>query len=576
MKMAEYIEKKVHFLGSWKNNRVDNQTIAQINSQIATEKGNRVKLQLSRDGIRVVKSTMIQGKMLHDFIPLDKIQFMTVSRNLPDLLMVISLTSGDNAAKFQVHAFRCANGLDAGVYVGTFRTLHKNLRTVKVVKTVIPQPKGNKDDEINWTLRSKEYDNSKRELKQLVDLHGEKAVVHKIGNGTTIHIDDDEEQPVMTNGHTEVFENGVRIPLYRKGRPTRMERESFESDVSDNRSEVSESALRSELENLSQELRDIKIMLEKSTGIASEPGSPREFEPVKVQVHTHSVQPEQVHVKRTTTYSEPKYETVVVNEPVRTTHQENGYHVTGDEGVTHVRVNVPDYRNFSEGTSSYTVTTTSRPEVQNHTVTMTSQPNYEVVKQKGKTTSYENWKKNTIERNAIRYSDLPERIRWQSRDNRASHVVSVRPRSALPSWSTDAVDSTHVKGVKVRHHNVGLGPAYQHVSFNPRVVKMQDRKTQSLRASRGLSTTVAKPIDKVYIGRPDAKHHSLSYRSNSAKARSSILVKETNGVDTNVQNVVVEQNNNIVKHDNDDADLLDVSGLDLYKETPSEGVVIRT
>ena len=79
------------------------QTIAEINSQIATQKGNRVKLQLSKDGIRVVKSTMIQGKMLHDFIQLGSIQFMTVSRNLPELLMVISLTNADPTAKYQVY-----------------------------------------------------------------------------------------------------------------------------------------------------------------------------------------------------------------------------------------------------------------------------------------------------------------------------------------------------------------------------------------------------------------------------------------------------------------------------------------
>ena len=189
---------------------------------------------------------------------------------------------------FQVHAFRCANGLDAGLFVGTFKTLQKNLQVVKVVQKPVPLNVQHKEDDINWTLRSKEHDNSKRELKQLVDLHGEKAVVHKIGNGTTIHLEEEKEPVVVTNGHTEVFENGVRIPLYRKGRPTRMERESYDSDVSDTRSEVSESALRSELENLSQELRDIKIMLEKSTGISSEPGSPREYEPVKVQTYTHN------------------------------------------------------------------------------------------------------------------------------------------------------------------------------------------------------------------------------------------------------------------------------------------------
>lgn len=570
---GQYLEKKVHYLGSWKNNRVDDQTIAQINSQIATEKGNRVKLLLSSDGIRIVKSTMIQGKMLHDFIPLERIQFMTVSRNLPDLLMVISLTPGEVAAKFQVHAFRCANGLDAGTYIGTFRSLQKSVRAVRVVKSTVPQIK-NPDEEINWTLRSKDHDNSKRELKHLVDLHGEKAVVHKTGDGATVYIDDDDEQPVIMNGHTEVFENGVRIPLYRKGKPTRLERESFESDVSDNRSEVSESALRSELETLSQELRDIKLMLEKSTGVKtnSEPGSPREFEPVSVKVHTHTVHPEQYEVQKTVTRSEPKVETVVLtDEPVRMRVKENG-HVP--QGSNLIRVNVPDYRNYSETTPSYSITKVSGPEVKTYTSTTTSQPSYEVVTPRASTTSYENWKKNTMERNAVRYSDLPERIQWKSRGNRASHVVSARPRSALPSWSMDTTDSARLEAVEVRHHSAGYGPNYQRVSFNPRVVKMQDRKTQSLR-TKGLSTTVAKPIDKVYVGRPDAKHHSLSYRTNSANLRPSILVKDHNGVQNAVQTVVVEQNNNVVKHDNDDH-LLDVSGIDLFKETPTDGAVIRT
>lgn len=477
---------------------------------------------------------------------------------------------------FQVHAFRCANGLDAGVYVGTFRTLQKSVRAVKVVKTTTVPHAKNQDDDINWTLRSKDHNNSKRELKQLVDLHGEKAVVHKVGDGATVYIED-EEKPVVTNGHTEVFENGVRIPLYRKGKPTRLERESFESDVSDNRSEVSESALRSELETLSQELRDIKFMLEKSTGITtnSEPGSPRDFEPVNVKVHTHTVQPDQVAVQRSIKSSEPRVETVVLtDEPVQTSHKENGY-VTG--GATQVRVNVPDYRNFTEGTPSYTLTKVSGPEVRevrDYTVRNTSHPSYEIVTPRPATTSYENWKKNTMERNAVRYSDLPERIQWKSRTGRASHVVSARPRSALPSWSTDVTDSSKVEGVEVRHHPAGFGPSYQRVSFNPRVVKMQDRKTQSLR-SRGLSTTVAKPIDKVYVGRADAKHHSLSNRPNSANLRPSILVQDTNGVQNNVQTVVVEQNNNVVKQENDDH-LLDVSGIDMFKETSSDGAVIRT
>lgn len=553
---SQYIEKKVHYLGCWKTDNVDDRTITQINTQITSEKGSKAKLQLSSDGLRVVKTSIIQGKMLQDYVSLDRIQFMTVSRNLPDLLMVISVIR-DGPHKYQIHAFRCANGLDAGMFVGAFRSLQRYIKPVKVVKsTTLNQKNGTNEEDINWTLRSKEHDNSKRELKQMADLHGERAVIHKVGEGGTLQFEETHEEPVM-NGHTEVFENGVRIPLYRKGRPTRIERESFESEVSDNRSEVSESALRSELETLSQELRDIKLMLEKSTGVKtgdSEPNTPRDFEPVNVRVSHHVVKQDPVVIRASEMNGNDAVDAVVFDEEnVQLRQKEAGYHVTSNGSVTHVRVNVPDYRNFSEGSPSYTVTTTSTTP-------------------RASTTSYENWKKNTMERNAIRYSDLPERIQWKSRSNRASHVVSARPRSALPSWSTDATDSSH--SVEVRHHPAGYGPAYHRVSFNPRVTKLTDRKTQSLRGMRGASDTVIKPIDKVYLGRPEAKHHSLSRRPVSANLRPSILVREE-GLNDHPQTITVEQNNNHLKPDNDDH-LLDVSGIDLYKETPTEGAVIRT
>jgi len=130
------------------------------------------------------------------------------------------------------------------------------------------------------------------------------------------------------------------------------------------------------------------------------------------------------------------------------------------------------------------------------------------------------------------------------------------------------VDSANM--VEVRHHPAGMAPGYQRVSFNPRVVKVQDRKTQSLRM-RGISSTVVKPIDRVYVGRQDAKHHSMSLRPQSATLRPSILIKDAPPIAT----VDVEQNNNVIKLDNDDT-LLDVSGIDLYRETPIEGTVIRT
>jgi len=128
--------------------------------------------------------------------------------------------------------------------------------------------------------------------------------------------------------------------------------------------------------------------------------------------------------------------------------------------------------------------------------------------------------------------------------------------------------------VEIRHHNAGLGPAYGRVSFNPRAAKLQERKTQSLRGSTGLSlsSTVVKPIDRVYVGRADAKHHSLSGRGRVA-VRPSIVVRDID-IENTPDTLYVEQNNNVVKHE--DEQLLDVSGIDLYKETPTDGAVIRT
>ncbi|KAL4224403.1 hypothetical protein ACF0H5_017855 [Mactra antiquata] len=557
----QFIEKKVYYLGVWGKDTVDAQTINEINSQIASQKGNRIKLQLGSDGIRMLKTTVIQGKVLHDYIPIEKIQLMTVSQNLPDLLMVTSLSKGDKN-KFQINVFRCANGLDAGMFMQTYRALQKRIKTVQVVPSrVIKQ----QDDDINWTLRSKEHDNTKRELKQLVDIHGEKAVLHKVTDGTVYIQENGTSDVHVQNGHTEVFENGVRIPLYRKGKPTRIEKESVESDMSDNKSEVSESALRNELENLSQELRDIKIMLEHSTGI-SQPGSPVNFRPVNVDVHKHTVQPQTVVLHAANTDAEDRIETEVVeddDDAVVLRRHENGVSHSTSGSVTHVRVNVPDYRSFNENTTSYTVTTTKVP--------VQERRHYEVVTptRTTSTTSYEDWKKNTMERNAVRYSELPERIQWRSRPARASHVIATRTRSAIPVWSSDVTDSSN--SVEVRHHSAGFGPAYQRVSFNPRVAKI-DKKAHSLRA-RNLSTTVAKPIERVYTGRPDAKHHSLSYRATTL--RPSVLVTKESVPNNTQQAIVVEQNNNVVKQDVDEQ-LLDVSGIDLYKETPIEGAVIRT
>ena len=553
MDQNRVLERKAYQLGVWPSPPITASILDNIKSQIQNDKGSKIKLQLSFDGLRVIKSSVIQGKMLAEYIPMPRLQFFSIMKNSPDILFVVSLSGRPtDEMRYQINVFRMTSAMDTGLFATQFKYMtgikKNNIKIVKQTTAAIPR-----DDAINWTLRSKEHDNSKRELRQMVDISGGKTVV------TQVQADIPQtETKIIENGYGEVFENGSRAPMYRKGKPTRIERGSFESDFSDNRSEVSESALRIELESLSQELRDIKIMLEKSTGITtgSEPNSPRDFEPVNIKVHSHTVRPEPT-VTYTTVNTEDNIDAVVLESAERRAPTMNGYTVANGD-VTHVRVSVPDYRASTENVSSSYVIQPP-PTVHRSYETME-------VKTKPNTTSYENWKRNTLERNAVRkFHDFPERVQWRSRSNKPGHYVSARPRSAIVTSSTDAVDHSHM--VEVRHHPAGVGQTYHRVSFNPRVVKVQDRKTQSLR-SRGLSSTVVRPIEQVYHGRKDAKHHSLALRPHSAVVRPSILVKD--------EPVYVEQNNNVIKTAEFDDTLLDVSGLDLYRETPIEGAVIRT
>lgn len=550
---VEFVERKVNLLGSWKSPRFNEQSLADIKDQINTKKGSKVKLTLSAEGIRYQKAKMLQGKMLVDYIPMPMLKFFSIARTNPDVLFIVSVLLHDpQNNRFKIDVFRCSNGMDASLFATAFTRLSAQRQSVKLVRTQAPRQL--KEGEINWTLRSKEADNSKRELRQYVDINGgdEPVVTTTIENG---------DKAVVPNGHTEVYDHGVRIPIYRKGRPTRIE-----SDADDNKSESSESVLRMELESLSHEIREIKMMLENQNGMTTSSessASPREGErPVNVAIHKHVVNPAQVVVYRQKEPAE-RVETIVMedNRP-----RSSGYTVTTEGSTTHVRVSVPDYRTIAERTS--TTVPASSFESRAYEVVKTTRPST------ASTTTYESWKQNTLERSAVRqFNDVPERIQWRSAPKRSTHVVSAtaRPRSALPSWSTDTVDGQRVE---IRHHNAGLGPAYGRVSFNPRAAKLQERKTQSLRGSTGLSlsSTVVKPIDRVYVGRADAKHHSLSGRGRVA-VRPSIVVRDID-IENTPDTLYVEQNNNVVKHE--DEQLLDVSGIDLYKETPTDGAVIRT
>ena len=575
------VERKVQYLGSWSHKTVNADVIKQINHQIAKGTGHKVKLQLWRDGIRVVKTSIMLGKMLREFIPFPTIHFLTVSENTPDFLVVIAKSPNKNY-QYEIYGFRCANPLDASMFLEGFR---------RVTKTMQPGHGYNPDikshDGINWTLReSQKGDDTKRDLNNFVNIHEDKQIIHSNG-GVKVNINSNQ---ALQNG--QASPNEYKIHMYRKGKPAHVQK-SYEyvtvanpADISDTRSEVSESALRTELESLSQELKDIKLMIEKSTGLKAEErtttvtstNASRDFEPLHIKVHTttHNEVVEN-HVESPKTPKVLAALDAVVqyedDEPSETVTKTTYAVQRTQDDPNVVRVSVPDYRTPTERVSTtsntYHVTSSGVTAYNDSSSVGTGErlvakradtSGYGSISSGTSTMSYDQWKRQTLN------GDVSERIQWRSR----AHTTP-RPRTAIPSFSGDSTDGSYVQ---VRHHTTHVGPAYQRVSFDPRVSRVGERKVKSLKM-RGVSTTVPKKIEKVYEGYVREGHHSsLVYRP--ASVRPALVVQ--NGPIEN-GNVVLqtEQNNNVVKIENSDNALLDVSGIDLYKETPSsQQAVIRT
>lgn len=555
---------------------MNSEVIKQINNQISKGIGHKVKLQLWRDGIRVLKTSLIQGKMLREYIPFPTIHFLTVSQNTPDFLVVIAKSPNPNF-QYQIFGFKCANPLDASMFLEGFRRVTKNMQPGHGYNPDIKSHDG-----INWTLRENQKgDDSKRDLNNFVNIHKDEQIIHSNG-GVRVNINDDR---VIQNG--QASPNEYKVHMYRKGKPAHVQRSHeyvtvTNPDISDTHSEVSESALRTELETLSQELKDIKLMIEKSTGLKAEEKvtttttATRDFEPLHIKVHstTHNeVVENHVESPKTPKVLAALDAVVQYEDDEPETMTKTAYTIQRmEEDPNVVRISVPDYRTPAERVSKtsttyhvtssgastgYKVTSSGVSTGERLVAKRADTSGYGSVSSGTSTMSYDQWKRQTVG------GEVGERIQWRSR----SHTTP-RPRTAIPSFSADSTDGSYV-----RHHMTHVGPAYQRVSFDPRVARVGDRKVKSLKM-RGVSTTVPKKIEKVYEGYVREGHHSLVYRPASARPA---LVVQNGPIENGGVILQTEQNNNVVKVENSDNTLLDVSGIDLYKETPtSQHAVIRT
>lgn len=474
------MKKKAWYLGTWRQSVLADNVIKQIQQLVARKKGNSVKLCMARDGIRVFVSNLLQGKVLFDHIPFTDLYFMTVNQHNPQCLLVIAK---DPRYKYRIIAYRCENALDAGIFIQHYKDIRKSVSSVEGYNIELKR-----SNEGNWTLRSKQQEEDKRQLKTIVNMRT--PTVQQNGNVQTA----DTKVSVMNgdsksdgNKNTAMIiqtrvENSPPSPrtkvtlekIYRKGKTqnnigiqaagTGVER------YSDNVSETSESnqSFQNELNYLSTELREIKFMLEKSTGISAEVYHDRNGK----EIRTESAETEtEVQVIKALEPIDAIVKDEEEEEEVKLREVHND-----DDDSQKIRVSVPDYRSLGVQASSKTLP--PPPEKRSATLPASfreTQPDGPELL-RASTTNYQSWRDDVVLRGRI--------------------GRSARPRTALYSTSSYTSTDGSMQG------SLRGAPNGVHVHFDQPVPK-----GSVVYRKKAISTTVQKPIEKVYQ-RPHSVHSS--------------------------------------------------------------------
>lgn len=514
------MKKKAWYLGTWRQSVLADNVIKQIQQLVARKKGSPVKLCLAKDGIRVFVSNLLQGKVLIDHIPFSDLYFMTVNQHNPQCLLVIAK---DPRHKYRIIAYRCENALDAGIFIQYYKDVRKSMTSVEGYNIELKR-----SNEGNWTLRSKQQEEDKRQLRTIVNMHADTPTMKQNGVVKTA-----ETKTTVVNGHSKIDENRntkmvvhARVEnsppsprekvtlekVYRKGKTLnnigiqaaapRSERVSDE--VSETSTTESNQSFQHELNYLSNELREIKFMLEKSTGISAEVYHDKSG----IEFQTESPPTEQETTEVRVTKALEPIDAIVKDED---DDEDKPRQIHRDENGANVRVSVPDYRSLGVQASSKTVPTAA-PEKRAATLpayfrqSETQPDGPELLR--ASTSTYQSWKDDVVLRGGVGRSG--------------------RPRTALYSTSSYGSTSGSVQG------SLRGVPNGVHVHFDPGVPK-----GSVVYRKKGISTNVQKPIEKVYqrphsvhaSGRPYVVHHHHHHgvQAHRKTVPSTLDFNQTNG-----------------------------------------------
>lgn len=520
-----YLERKCHYIGMWKDDTVADNIIRQVADMVRGGKGIKVKLMLSSQGMKATTNSIMSGKNLKDRETLANIYFATVNQYNPQCLLFITK---DERRKYRIVAIRCASSTDAGLFVSCFKDLRRAVKSNCVGNNLELR----QIESGNWTLRAKHSATDKRQLNTIVEMNGEKMNIHLKQNGVIKNKRTDinshaniSVEPTPSDNNNTVKQNNEKNDVQvdqKDSKTVGIQAELIEENGEPVSNSVSENGFKDELDNLSHEVREIKFMLETSTGIGADVYHDKDKKEVEL---VNVSKPEEEIVAEV---KEPKspISAVVVgvdssdndnddaekdSKPI-----ENGLNESkGKESVnsddSEVRVIVPDYR--SSGTQTAPTYVRRYVPKENHTsTTVTYNGNGEPKSPRG-TTSFDAWKDDVI----LRRNVTPR---------------APRPRSAYLSTSSTG-SSLHGSLRDRNPHIIYTTTARTHHTMPHHSLRVP------MRRSSNMSSTIERPIEKVYP-RPRSVHGSIVYRPITSSQRGTIYAIPT----AQTKRVYVDPNHN--------------------------------
>ncbi|XP_076435181.1 uncharacterized protein LOC143275009 [Babylonia areolata] len=238
-----HIERKVYYVGIWREDKVTDSTMGHIIARSQAEKGQKVKVKLSQGGLILSKTVLFQENLISS-MALQDVYFLTVNQRHPCCLLCIG---ADPVRNYLIQVLRTVNPVEAQELISTFKALKDN-PTIDSGNVVL-----RRKDNGKWTLRERSQHNANRHLQEVFK-------------------EDPGLAPPTTLSQPNGSAGGGHAPVIDGDKATNGDGRSRYRLVPDdalggNGGLVMVPAQR-EVDELSQELQDVKLVVEKTGSVS--------------------------------------------------------------------------------------------------------------------------------------------------------------------------------------------------------------------------------------------------------------------------------------------------------------------